>query len=38
MLLAAHTDWQVRVRTEVLQTCKGGLPDADALRNMKAVC
>lgn len=35
MLLAAHPDWQARVRSEVLETCKGSLPDADALRNMK---
>ncbi|XVF73554.1 hypothetical protein PTKIN_Ptkin12aG0211300 [Pterospermum kingtungense] len=35
MLLAAHPDWQARVRSEVLETCKGGLPDAGALRNMK---
>ncbi|XWS35570.1 hypothetical protein CRYUN_Cryun20dG0008400 [Craigia yunnanensis] len=27
----------VRFRTEVLETCKGTFPDADALRNMKAL-
>ncbi|XVE74147.1 hypothetical protein DITRI_Ditri11bG0175600 [Diplodiscus trichospermus] len=35
MLLAAHPDWQARVRSEVLETCKGSLPDVDALGNMK---
>ncbi|GMI74384.1 cytochrome P450, family 714, subfamily A, polypeptide 1, EUI-like p450 A1 [Hibiscus trionum] len=35
MLLAAYPDWQARVRAEVLEACKGGLPDANALRNMK---
>ncbi|EOX96547.1 Cytochrome P450, putative isoform 1 [Theobroma cacao] len=35
MLLATNPDWQACVRAEVLETCKDGLPDADALRNMK---
>ncbi|XWS77351.1 hypothetical protein CRYUN_Cryun01aG0253800 [Craigia yunnanensis] len=37
MLLAAHPDWQARVRSDVLETCKGSIPDADALRNMKTL-
>ncbi|KAE8667359.1 CYP714C2 protein [Hibiscus syriacus] len=37
MLLSAYPDWQARVRAELLQTCKGGLPDANALRNMKTL-
>ncbi|KAK8518618.1 hypothetical protein V6N13_018100 [Hibiscus sabdariffa] len=37
MLLAAYPDWQARVRAEVLEACKGGLPDANALRNMKTL-
>ncbi|XP_022756881.1 cytochrome P450 714C2-like isoform X1 [Durio zibethinus] len=35
MLLAAHPDWQARVRAEVLETCQRSLPDADMLRNMR---
>ncbi|GAV71499.1 p450 domain-containing protein [Cephalotus follicularis] len=37
MLLAAHPDWQDRVRAEVLEICKGNNPDADMLRRMKTL-
>lgn len=37
MLLAAHPDWQARVRAEVLERCGDGLPDADMLRSMKTL-
>ena len=37
MLLAAHPDWQARVRAEVLEICKGGILDSDMLRSMKVV-
>ncbi|GKU88535.1 hypothetical protein SLEP1_g2788 [Rubroshorea leprosula] len=35
MLLAAHPDWQAQARAEVLETCKGSLPNADSLKRMK---
>ncbi|XP_060176325.1 cytochrome P450 714C2-like [Lycium barbarum] len=35
MLLAANPIWQQRVRDEVLQICKGQVPDADMIRQMK---
>ncbi|KAG7948120.1 hypothetical protein I3843_14G130800 [Carya illinoinensis] len=35
MLLAAYPEWQARARAEVLEMCKGGLPDADTIHNMK---
>ena len=38
MLLAAYPAWQTRVREEVEQICRGGIPDADMLRSMKVVC
>ncbi|KAG2672066.1 hypothetical protein I3843_13G021300 [Carya illinoinensis] len=37
MLLAAYPEWQARARAEVLEMCKGGLPDADTIRNMKTL-
>ncbi|GLT39661.1 hypothetical protein SLA2020_138410 [Shorea laevis] len=35
MLLAAHPDWQAQARAEVLEICKGSLPNADSLKRMK---
>ncbi|KAK6788277.1 hypothetical protein RDI58_016802 [Solanum bulbocastanum] len=35
MLLAANPIWQQRVRDEVVQICKGKIPDADMIRQMK---
>ncbi|KAH0663492.1 hypothetical protein KY284_028423 [Solanum tuberosum] len=35
MLLAANPFWQQRVRDEVVQICKGQIPDADMIRQMK---
>uniref|UniRef100_A0A5B6Z559 Cytochrome P450 714C2-like n=1 Tax=Davidia involucrata TaxID=16924 RepID=A0A5B6Z559_DAVIN len=35
MLLAANQEWQDRVRAEVLEVCKGQIPDADMIRKMK---
>ncbi|CAN4101131.1 unnamed protein product [Withania somnifera] len=35
MLLAANPIWQQRVRDEVLQICKGQVPDAGMIRQMK---
>ncbi|KAB2610029.1 hypothetical protein D8674_042270 [Pyrus ussuriensis x Pyrus communis] len=35
MLLAAHPDWQARVRAEVLEICGNEPPDADMLQSMK---
>ncbi|KAJ9680493.1 hypothetical protein PVL29_019730 [Vitis rotundifolia] len=37
VLLATHPDWQARARAEVLEICKGRLPDADMLRRMKTL-
>ncbi|XP_057979700.1 cytochrome P450 714C2-like [Malania oleifera] len=37
VLLAAHQDWQARVRAEVLEICKDNLPDSDMLRSMKTL-
>ncbi|KAM1140282.1 hypothetical protein ACFX19_041066 [Malus domestica] len=37
MLLAAHPEWQARVRAEVLEICRGTIPDADMLRSMKTL-
>ncbi|KAJ4847637.1 hypothetical protein Tsubulata_002749 [Turnera subulata] len=37
MLLAAHPDWQARVRTELLEICQDQLPQFDMLRNMKVL-
>lgn len=38
MLLAAHPEWQARVRAEVLEICGDAILDADMLRSMKTVC
>ncbi|KAL3531004.1 hypothetical protein ACH5RR_010326 [Cinchona calisaya] len=35
MLLAANPEWQERVRAEVLDICKGQIPDGDMIRKMK---
>ncbi|XP_027091676.1 cytochrome P450 714C2 [Coffea arabica] len=35
MLLAANPEWQERVRGEVLEVCRGQIPDADMIRKMK---
>ncbi|KAA8550471.1 hypothetical protein F0562_002155 [Nyssa sinensis] len=35
MLLAANPEWQDRIRAEVLEVCKGQIPDADMIRKMK---
>lgn len=37
MLLAAYPAWQTRVREEVQEICKGGVPDAEMLRSMKVL-
>ncbi|KAL6289757.1 hypothetical protein ACE6H2_007267 [Prunus campanulata] len=37
MLLAANPEWQARARAEVLEICRDGVPDADALRSMKTL-
>ena len=37
MLLAANPEWQERVRGEVLEVCRGQIPDADMIRKMKLV-
>ncbi|OIW00973.1 hypothetical protein TanjilG_16222 [Lupinus angustifolius] len=37
MLLALHQDWQDRVRAEVLEVCGSDPPNADMLRNLKAL-
>nr|AYV88895.1 cytochrome P450 oxidase CYP714J5 [Polygala tenuifolia] len=37
MLLAAYPDWQTRVRSEVQEICRGGVPDVDMLRSMKTL-
>lgn len=38
MLLATHPEWQARVRAEVLEIFRDGIPDADMFRSMKTVC
>ncbi|KAI3460635.1 hypothetical protein Pfo_017298 [Paulownia fortunei] len=35
MLLASNQEWQDRVRAEVLEICKGQVPDFDSIRKMK---
>ncbi|KAL0458974.1 UNVERIFIED_CONTAM: cytochrome [Sesamum latifolium] len=35
MLLASHPEWQERIRAEVLDICKGHIPDAEMTRKMK---
>lgn len=37
MLLASNPEWQERIRSEVLQVCKGQFPDSDMIRKMKLV-
>ncbi|KAK9283284.1 hypothetical protein L1049_011520 [Liquidambar formosana] len=37
MLLASNPEWQDRVRTEVIEICRGQLPDADMVRQMKTL-
>ncbi|XP_043717055.1 cytochrome P450 714A1-like [Telopea speciosissima] len=37
MLLGLYPEWQDRVRREVFQVCRGGVPDNDALRKLKTV-
>ncbi|KAK9131512.1 hypothetical protein Sjap_011999 [Stephania japonica] len=37
MLLAIHPEWQDRIREEVLRVCGNGLPNANALNNLKTV-
>lgn len=37
MLLALHPEWQARARAEVLEICKGSVPNADMLQKMKTV-
>lgn len=38
VLLATNPNWQDRARAEVVEICKGRVPDADMLRKMKTVC
>ncbi|CAI9107198.1 OLC1v1006502C2 [Oldenlandia corymbosa var. corymbosa] len=37
MLLAANPEWQERIRSEVVDICKGQIPDSDMIRKMKQV-
>ncbi|XP_068330919.1 cytochrome P450 714C2-like isoform X1 [Pyrus communis] len=37
MLLATHPEWQARVRAEVLEIFRDGIPDADMFRSMKTL-
>lgn len=37
MLLASNPVWQERVRAEVVEICKGQIPDSDMIRKMKLV-
>lgn len=37
LLLAEHPEWQERVRAEVTETCRNGLPDVDMLPSLKIV-
>ena len=37
MLLASNQEWQDRVRAEVLEICKGRIPDSNMLSKMKQV-
>ena len=36
-LLSLHSDWQEKLRQEVLQNCGMGIPDADMLSKLKMV-
>ncbi|CAK9134892.1 unnamed protein product [Ilex paraguariensis] len=35
MLLASNLEWQDRIRAEVVQICRGRIPDSDMIRKMK---
>ena len=37
MLLALYPEWQEKVREEILEICRGELPNADMLLKMKTV-
>ncbi|KAL6124565.1 hypothetical protein ACLB2K_077077 [Fragaria x ananassa] len=37
LLLAAYPEWQARVRAEVLELCKDGIPNANVLPAMKTL-
>ncbi|XVE99238.1 hypothetical protein REPUB_Repub03eG0180500 [Reevesia pubescens] len=37
MLLALNPEWQNRVRAEIVEICKGELPDADMITKMKTL-
>jgi cytochrome P450 len=37
MLLASNQNWQDHARAEVLEICRGGIPDYDMLSKMKQV-
>ncbi|XWS56336.1 hypothetical protein CRYUN_Cryun09bG0077200 [Craigia yunnanensis] len=37
MLLALYTEWQEKVREEILEICRGELPNADMLLKMKTL-
>lgn len=37
MLLASHPHWQQSVRDEVVEVCKGQIPDSEMIRKMKLV-
>lgn len=37
MLLALHPEWQARIRTELVQVCPDGQPDANSLPQLKTV-
>lgn len=37
MLLALNPIWQIRIRDEILSSCKNGIPDAESLPNLKTV-
>ncbi|CAI9103151.1 OLC1v1001597C1 [Oldenlandia corymbosa var. corymbosa] len=37
MLLAANPEWQERVRSEVVDACRGRVPDTESIRNIKSL-
>ncbi|XP_013619998.1 PREDICTED: cytochrome P450 714A2-like [Brassica oleracea var. oleracea] len=37
MLLALNPNWQIRIRDEILSSCKNGIPDAETIPNLKTV-